>query len=529
VRRDAAPYGANTAQVLGYLSPVSDEEVADSKDTSSPLLRSDMIGRSGLERSYDVYLRGKAGVTRYEVDKFGRVLGETEADPALAGANVVTSIDARVQALVEKELDQAMKDARKERDQITGRNYEADSGAVVVMESKTGRVVAMASNPEYDPNAWVGGISAAEYERLTGEDANYALLNRAIQGQSPPGSTFKVVTATGAVNAGYEFNGNHDCSTSYNLGSHTFKNFESRGYGPISIGRALEVSCNTVFYRFGHAEWQKDGGNSPKDNPNDWLYQAAHGYGLGSPTGIDLPNEVDGRIPDRQWKKDYWDANQSLWCSMAESDKKDYEHRLARENCEVGMKLHAYDAINFSIGQGDVLVTPIQMATIYGALANGGTLYEPRVGKAIIGADGKLIEEIEPQEAGPVPADNETIKNLREATEAVVTRGTASWRFLGWPQKEIPLHAKTGTSSTEGKQSTSWLATFSEDYTIVMTISQAGTGSGASGPAVRRMYEALYGVQEDGGIDRDKALLPEPEQGLPEVDENGTIIAQRDR
>ncbi|GAA1902723.1 penicillin-binding protein 2 [Streptomyces sodiiphilus] len=528
VRRYTAPYDARTAQVLGYLSPVTDEEVAASEDTASPLLRSDMVGRSGLERSYDGYLRGQSGVTRYEVDKFGRVLRETEAEKAVAGASIVTSLDARVQALAEQELAQAMKDARLERDQITGRNYEADAGAVVVMESRTGRVVAMASNPDYDPNAWVGGISADEYRRLTGDDSNYPLLNRAIQGQSPPGSTFKVVTAAGAVNAGYEFDGRHNCSASYSLGSQTFKNFESRGYGPITMGRALEVSCNTVFYRFGHAEWQKDGGAKPKNKPNDWLYRAAHDFGLGSPTGIDLPNEVPGRIPDRQWKQDYWEANKDLWCKMGESDNNDYQHRLARENCQVGMTLHAYDAINYSIGQGDVLVTPVQMATIYAAISNGGTLWEPSVGKAVIAADGTVVEEIEPREAGRAPASDRTIRQLQEATRAVVTRGTASWRFQGWPHDEIPLHAKTGTATTEGKQSTSWLATFSDDYTIVMTISQAGTGSGASGPAVRRLYEGIYGVQEDGSIDRSKALLPTPQKDLPEIDENGTIVAPRD-
>ncbi|WP_103528310.1 penicillin-binding protein 2 [Streptomyces sp. SM12] len=528
VRRYTAPDGASTSQVLGYLSPVTDEEVEDAKDSDSPLLRSDQIGRSGLERTYDSYLRGSAGVTRYEVDKFGRVTGEADNDEAVAGANIVTSIDSRVQAVVEKELLQAMKDARQQRDEITGRNYEADSGAVVVMENDTGRVVAMASAPDYDPNVWVGGISGGDYQELTGEDSNYPLLNRAIQGQSPAGSTFKVVTSAGAVNAGYPFEGNYDCSSSYSIGSQTFRNFESTGYGPISLGRALEVSCNTVFYRLAHQEWQKDGGSSPGDDPNDFLYETAHGFGLGKPTGIDLPAEVTGRVPDREWKRSYWEANKDSWCEMAKSDENDFAHRLARENCEEGWKLRAGDAVNFSIGQGDVLVTPIQMASIYAAIANGGTLYEPTVGKAVIGADGTVIEEIEPTESGKLPASEQTIRQLRQATEDVVTTGTASWRFAGWPQDEVPLYAKTGTATTDNKQSRSWLTTFSDDYTIVMTMDQAGTGSGASGVAVRRMYEAIYGVSEDGSIDREAALLPQPMRDLPEIDENGTIIAGED-
>lgn len=530
VRRYAAPYGAHTAQVLGYLSPVTDEEVEESEDTGSPLLRSDQVGRSGLERSYDDYLRGDAGVTRYEVDKFGRVLGETTSEPSEAGANVVTSIDSRVQAVVEEELQLAMETAREQFDDISGRNYEADTGAAVVMENDTGRVIAMASAPDYDPNVWVGGISSSAYKRLTGEKADHPLLNRAIQGQGPPGSTFKVITTSGAVRAGYDFDGRYNCSSSYSVGGQTFRNFESQGYGPISLGRAIEVSCNTVFYGLAHQEWQKDGGITPKKNPDDWLFRTAHDFGLGAVTGIDLPNEVSGRIPDRQWKQEYWETNHETWCEIGESDRNDYPARIARENCTEGMRMRAGDMLNFAIGQGDVLVTPIQLARVYAAIGNGGTLHRPSVGKAIVGADGEVIEEFEPVVSGELPIGRATISNLQEATAAVITRGSASWRFGGWPQDEIPLHAKTGTAEASGdKQTTSWLATYSDDYTIVMTISQAGTGSGASGPAVRNIYEAIYGVADDGSINPDAALLPEPQQGLPEIDEHGTIVAEKDR
>ncbi|MEE1928390.1 penicillin-binding protein 2 [Streptomyces sp. TRM 70351] len=535
VRRYPGPYGSGTAQVLGYLSPVTDAEVEEAKDTGSPLLRSDQIGRNGVERSYDSALRGDAGVLRYEVDKLGRVLGMADSDEPVAGASLVTSIDSRVQAITEKQLDLAMKTARTEMDPVTGRPYEADAGAAVVMESRTGRIVAMASLPDYDPNAWVGGIGAKEYAALTGKDSNYPLLNRAIQGQSAPGSIFKVVSSAGAVNAGYPFDGSYNCSSSYSLGSHTFKNFESTGYGPISLGKALEVSCNTVFYALGHQEWRKDGGLDPeKGEANEHLYQAAKGFGLGSTTGIDLPNEVPGRIPDRQWKRDYWEANKDSWCKQAEADVADdadaaekYVAKLARENCLEGMKLRAGDSIIYAIGQGDTLVTPIQMATAYAAISNGGTLYEPTVGKAVISPDGSDIKEIEPTAHGRLPASKQTVRQLDQALRGVATGGTASWRFTTWPHQEIPMHAKTGTAQVYGKQTTSWLATYTDDYTIVMTISQAGTGSGASGPAVRNIYDALYGVQEDGSIDRATALLPEPQKDLPKINADGTIEAQR--
>ncbi|MDX3801560.1 penicillin-binding protein 2 [Streptomyces sp. AK04-3B] len=523
VRRYAAPGNANTAQVLGYLSPVTDDEITKAQDSDSPYLRSDQVGRSGLERQYDKELRGKAGVTRYEVDNLGRVIGEAEADEAQPGANLVTSIDARVQRVAEYELSNAMKVARESFDKITGENYKADSGAVVVMEAKTGRVVAMASAPAYDPNVWVGGISAKDYKKLTGKNSDYPLLNRAIQGQSAPGSTFKVVSTAAAVEAGYEWDGGYPCTSSYSVGGQVFKNFEGESFGPISLGRALEVSCDTVFYGLADREWKKDGGINPKKGePKDYFYKAAHQFGLGKETGVDLPNEVTGRVPDRQWKESYWKANKDSWCKYGKKGGT-YVEMIAYENCLEGNKMREGDSINYSIGQGDTLVTPVQEAVIYGALANGGTMYTPTIGKAIVSADGRTVQEIKPRPKGRLPVDKATIKGMDAALEGVVTRGTAAWKFGGWPQKEIPLHAKTGTAEVYGKQTTSWLATYSKDYTVVMTIAQAGTGSGASGEAVRHIYNAMYGVSDDGKIDKKNALLPTPQVGLPKVQADGTI------
>ncbi|UQX01150.1 penicillin-binding protein 2 [Streptomyces sp. RerS4] len=523
VRRYPAPGGARTAQVLGYLSPVTDDEIQKAKDTDSPHLRSDQVGRSGIERTYDKELRGKAQVTSYEVDNLGRVMDQTKSDPGVAGSSLVTSIDARVQAVAEYELQQAMKTVRNETDNITGRKYEADSGAVVVMETKTGRVVAMASQPDYDPNVWVGGISGQDYARLTSKDSNYPLLNRAIQGQAPAGSIFKVVSASAAVRAGYPFDDKYNCSASYNMGGRSFANFESKGHGPITLGEALKFSCNTVFYALGHKEWQRDGGLEPKKDAHDWFYRTAREFGLGSETGIDLPNEVTGRIPDRHWKQSFWDANKASWCKQGKKGGT-YVEQIAYESCLEGNQLKAYDSINFAIGQGDVLVTPIQMATAYSAISNGGTLYNPTVGKAVVSPEGK-IEEIKPEAHGKLPVDAKTVADLDKGLRMVVEPGgTAAWRFGGWPLDRIPLRAKTGTAQVYGKQTTSWLATYTDDFTIVMTISQGGTGSGASGPAVRNIYNAMYGLTMDGK-DTGKALLPKPEAKLPTVHPDGSIDA----
>ena len=277
-----APASANTAQVLGYLSPVTDEEITKAQDTDSPYLRSDQVGRSGLERSTtrSCAARPASPATRSTTSAASSARPRpTRRSPAPTSSPASTPA---CSAVAEYELERG-DEGRPQgvRPQHRRRNYKADSGAVVVMEAKTGRVVAMASNPTYDPNAWVGGISAKDYARLTGKDSNYPLLNRAIQGQAAPGSIFKVVPTTAAVNAGYYFNGPYHCSSSYSIGGQVFKNFESQGHGAISLGRALEVSCDTVFYRPRPRGVEEDGGIKPKKDANDWFYKTAHQFGLG--------------------------------------------------------------------------------------------------------------------------------------------------------------------------------------------------------------------------------------------------------
>ncbi|MYV57799.1 penicillin-binding transpeptidase domain-containing protein, partial [Streptomyces sp. SID3212] len=254
----------------------------------------------------------------------------------------------------------------------------------------------------------------------------------------------------------------------------------------------------------------------------------AHQFGLGKETGIDLPNEVTGRVPDRQWKKNFWKANKASWCKQGKKGGT-YVEQIAYEGCLEGDRMRAGDSVNYSIGQGDTLVTPIQMATIYSAISNGGTLFNPTVGKAIISADGKRVEEIAPKAHGRLPFDRKTRDEIDEALAGVATRGSAAWRFGGWPQDRIPMHAKTGTAEVYGKQTTSWFASYTKDYTIVMTISQGGTGSGASGPAVRKIYEAMYGLDLKGKQNLKKALMPQPATALPKIGPDGTIDAPKVR
>ena len=190
--------------------------------------------------------------------------------------------------------------------------------------------------------------------------------------------------------------------------------------------------------------------------------------------------------------------------------------------------MRAGDSVNYSIGQGDTLVTPIQMADdLRGDLQRRHPVRARPSARPIVSADGKNVEEIKPKSHGKLPMTSKTRDEIDEALAGVATRGTAAWRFGGWPQDEIPMHAKTGTAEVYGKQTTSWFATYTKDYTVVMTISQGGTGSGASGPAVRNIYNALYGVSEDGTIDSKKALLPTPQKSLPKIQSDGSIDAPK--
>jgi penicillin-binding protein 2 len=526
VRSYPGPSGANAAQVLGYLSPVTQDQVKASADKKgkAKLAATDETGQAGLESVYDSDLRGTTGTNDLKVDNLGRVIGDAGGVAAQPGDDLVTSLDARVQAVTEKQLHQAMLTLRHTYDTVTHQNYKADSGTAVVMDVHTGRIVAMASEPTYNPNIWTGGISAKDYSALTSAKSDYPLLNRATQAQAAPGSTFKVVSTTGALEAGYSKNDTFPCTSSMSIGGQLFKNFEGENFGDINLSKALEVSCDTVFYNVAYQQWLKDGGLHGK-NPKDWLFKAAHQFGLGQTTGIDLPAESKGRVPDRQWHQDYWTAMKDIWCKQASAKNNDYITQIARQDCTDFKYVRAGDEVNYAIGQGDTLVTPIQMARAYAALANGGTLYKPSLAKAVVSPSGKVAQNIAPVAQGRLPDTKSQLQYIDNALAGVVTSGTAAWKFGGWPQNKIPLHAKTGTAEVYGKQTTSWFDTYTKDYAVVMMISQGGTGSGGSGPAVRNIYNSLYGVQSDGSIDPKKALLPTPQSKLPTFHSDGSVTA----
>ncbi|MFK4086504.1 penicillin-binding protein 2 [Kribbella sp. NPDC020789] len=499
LRAYPAPYHVNAAHVLGYLSPITTEELEklDKAGQDSVPHRSDLVGRAGVERTYDAMLRGAPGVKDVIVDAVGYTTGVEKQTAPTPGATVVSSIDARIQAAVETQLRTALLNARKQYDKVTRRKYVADSGAAVVMDTKTGRIVAMASYPDYDPGVWVGGISQRELDALYSPKSGTPLVSRALQAQLAPGSTFKPITTAAALGAGYSPKTRLDCSSYLEVGDRRFKNYESASYGMIGFDRALAISCDTFFYRIAYALWLKAGGNSGDINARDPLVEMAKKFGLGTPTGIDLPGEVSGRIADRKWKKEYYDSQKDYYCKLADNPPAGtsaFLKQFSREFCVDGYRYRAGDAVNFSIGQGDTIITPLQLAVVYSALSNGGTLYEPRVVQSWKGANGKN-HIIKPTVKAKLPVSANNLRYIDKGLKETARSGTAAWKFAGFPLDKIPVRAKTGTAEVYGKQTTSWLASYTDRYAVVMMLSQAGTGSGAGGDAVRKIYETLYDVK----------------------------------
>ena len=530
IRAYPQPYGVNLAHVLGYLSPITEAELDRAREHGDQSVNgASVVGRAGVEKQYDRWLRGMPGYKSVAVDSMGRVLGDDSEVAGQPGDTLVTSIDAKVQSVVERELARTIATARKTFDTVTGRNYVADSGAAIVMEADTGRIVAMASQPTYDPGVWVGGITKKQLARLYSAAAGTPLLGRAMQGQFAPGSTWKPFMTAGALTHGYSPDTRLNCSSSFRVGNRDFKNYESGAYGYIGFDKALEVSCNTFFYRVGYGYWQRYGSDVDDVNAKDPLVEEAKDFGFGSETGVDLPGEASGRIADRKWKRAYYESMKDYYCGIADepqdSKTSDFVYQFAREFCIEGFAYRAGDAVNFAIGQGDTIVTPLQLARAYAALANGGTLWEPRVGKAIVAADGTLIREIEPKKAGTVDLPDHVLSYIDTALKGVTRQGTMAWRMGGFPLDEVQIRSKTGSAEVYGKQSTSWVASYSDDYVVVMMVSQGGTGSGTSGPAVRKIWETLYGIEGET-VDPQAAAIPGtvPPAGLPTFMKDGTIL-----
>ena len=484
----------NAAQVLGYLAPATAQDVAAAHGEVGDL---DLVGRSGLEMQYEQQLRGIPGRTTVAVDPRGVATRVVSRVAPVAGRDLVTTLDARVQAAAESALRRAVAAARH-------RGHRADGAAAVVLDTTTGGVLASASYPTYDPDVWTGGIGAEALASLVAPTAGQPLVNRVTSAVYPPASTFKVVSLPAAVRAGNSLSGTYDCASSYRIGNRTFANYESRAYGPISLTKAVEVSCDTIFYDFAYRSWLAQGGLAAPSDANDPFVAMAHAFGLGADTGIDLPGERSGRVPDRAWKRQAWAASRADTCrragtgypEVARTDpaRAAYLKALAVENCRSGYEFRAGDAANFAIGQGDLGVTPLQLARAYAAIANGGVLVTPRLAQGWRSPDGS-VEPVAPGPTGTVGLPAGVLPFLHQALQGVVTRGTAAGAFAGFPLARFPVAGKTGTAEAFGSQDSAWFVSYAPAtrprYAVAVVISQAGPGGEAAAPAARQIYDVL--------------------------------------
>ena len=471
------PYGRLAAHVIGYTGQIIDAEFEEKADSAKPYTLNDEIGKYGVEKIYEDDLRGTPGSRTIEVDAENNPIRTVDEVPPKPGDDVVLNLDIDVQAQAEQALQSGLKIAQTR--VCTGCQVPptAEVGSTVVLDPKTGGVIAMASFPTFNPAEFVDGISDAEWAELTAEENNAPLNNWAIQGQYAPGSTFKPFTAMAALEAGlvtpdstvlddgeYEV---PDCSGE----KCTFANDNNRAYGVVDLRKSLTVSSDFYYYGLGARFWIEQDRVGGPERYADLLKQ----WGFDSDTGIDLSSEQSGRIPSPAWLAEFCE---NVQCQ-------DDAWRTGNN-------------INAAIGQGDVLLTPLQIASGYATIGNGGTIWQPHVVKEVRdGVTQELKRTIEPTQAGTLDMRPEWRAALVDGLHGVTTQpeGTAFGAFSGFPHDVFPIAAKTGTAQVNDKAPTAVFGAFGPtsdaQYAISVLLEEAGYGGGVAAPVARRLFDAL--------------------------------------
>jgi penicillin-binding protein 2 len=426
------PTSTFAAHLLGYVREVSDEQMRQGR-----YRRGDLVGQSGLERLLDEYLRGRDGGERIEVDALGRPVQVMKREEPHPGAQVVTTVDRRIQEAAERAL-------------------AGHAGAVVVMDPRDGDVLAMTSSPAYPLDRFTGSLDREEWLRLV-RDPSTPLLNRALQSQYAPGSVFKVVVAAAGLQAGSLTPMDRTyCNGEYRLGGWTFKDWREGGHGHVDLRAALVHSCNVFFYQAGL-----------KVGP-EAITRYAKAFGLGAPTGVDLGSEKPGLIPVADWNR-----RRGRW--------------------------QAGDTINMSIGQGPLLVTPLQVARMMAAVANGGVLWKPRLVRRVERPDGTLAYSASSKANGRVDLSPVVWAFLRHALTGAVNEGGtgAAARIPG-----TLVAGKTGTAQSVARsvaasgQDHAWFASFAPaddpEVVVVVLVERGGKGGQIAAPIARKIYQAIF-------------------------------------
>lgn len=457
------PHGAMAAHILGYVGEVSRADLDQTQFSS--LMGGSHIGKDGVERSYDSYLRGIDGWRTVEVNASGKPIEIVDDVPAETGYNLVLTIDSQLQQVAEDAILEGI-------DRAKAQGFaDAAAGAVVAMDPRTGEILALASYPDYDPTIWVGGIEQSVYDSLTNEEAGNPFFNRALSGLYPAASTFKPFVAAVALDAGLATrNTVHYCDGRYELvtqaWTQVWKCWRTEGHGDMNLVAALAQSCDFYFYNLGYALYQED---------TPVLQDGVRLFGFGRTTGIDLPGETENsRVPDVTW---------------------------AREH---GREWRPGDEINLAIGQGDLLVTPLQEAVALSALVNGGTVWVPRLAMQITDSSGSIINTLESEKRGDLGLSQQILDIVKEGMVLVTSdpSGTAFDSFWGFP---VVVGGKTGTAQVSPKDDYALFMGYAPagtaadpEIVVVALIEQGGHGNSVAGPVVRRVMEEYFGVEPGG-------------------------------
>lgn len=451
------PFGSLAAHVLGYTGVISESQFEGSDEYAGYEL-GDTVGKTGAERQFEGVLQGDKGWRRIEVNASGKPQGLVDEQAVRPGNDIRLTIDIEVQRVAEEQLSDAIAEARRQ-------GYtSAKAGAAVVLDVTTGEVLAMASAPTYDPSAFLGGISTEEWAALNAKESEYPLNDRAIMSAYPPASTFKVVTAAAGIEAGITSeNATYNCTGRWtDMGEQWPKwCWKRTGHGTLSLRSGLKNSCDTVFYEIGYEFYKRK---------LEELQAQAHSFGLGSKTGIDLPGEVAGRVPDAAWKKEF-NANYP-----------EYQMWLPG------------DTVNMAIGQGDMLASPLQMAAVYSALGNGGTIMQPHVLREVLDSSGTVALATEASVLRETGLSDATVDVITRSLVDVTRDGTAKGAFSGFA---VSVAGKTGTAEVKGKDDYAWFAAYAPasepKYVVVVMVEQGGHGGSVTGPAARNILAQLLG------------------------------------
>jgi penicillin-binding protein 2 len=444
------PDGSLAAHILGYVGEVDKEQLKEPRYRA--LQPGDEIGQEGLEDTYDRYLRGRPGLTKIQVNALGQPTGggKLVSEPPVPGEDLKLSLDSKVQEAGEAAM--------------AGRGL---PGGFVTMDVNSGEIIALGSFPTFDPSVFTKPLTQSQVNALYRDPVLAPLTDRAIAGLYPTGSTFKLITATAALEGGVLTTGTsiYD-GGSLTVGGQPFQNAGGAAYGSLTLVPALQVSSDVFFYTLGLDMWD-----------TGVLQKWAHRMGIGRPTGIDLPGAAEGLLPSQHWR----------------------DH-LYKEG-ETERPWSAGDNIQLATGQGDLQTNPLQMAVAYATLANGGTVVTPHLGMQIDDAAGRVRREFEPKPRRHVPIKPETraaiLEGLHEAAQA--PGGTSYAVFGGFP---VPVAGKTGTAQRVGHEDQSWyivLAPYPNPRIVTaVTMEEGGFGVESAAPAALQILEAYFNKHRTG-------------------------------